>query len=225
MPNREMLIIAYRRTAVALAPMLYKCRMAAAKDRTPYGYEAEKANHWGDGSAQETLAEADRSRFTIVADSLGRAIVDQDCILITGETTGLPELVAHAVRKHGGFTVGISAAHSFVEHQERYGLPSQGSDVVIYTGFGFKGRNVINIRSSDIVVIFGGSIGTLNEFTIAYDEGKIIGVLEGSGGVADHVREIIHALPKKTQATLFFNGDAVQLLGMCLAELARRRGS
>lgn len=175
------------------------------------------------GSAQETLTEADRGHLAVVAESLGRAIVDQDCILITGETTGLPELVTQAVRKHGGFTVGISPAHSVEEHQERYGLP-QASDVVIYTGFGFKGRNVISIRSSDIVVIFRGSIGTLNEFTIAYDEGKIIGILEGTGGVADHVRELVHALAKKTQAALFFERDAVQLLRQCLAELARRRG-
>jgi predicted Rossmann-fold nucleotide-binding protein len=82
------------------------------------------------GSAQETLPEADRGHLTVVAESLGRAIVDEECILITGETTGLPELVAQAVRRHGGFTVGISPAHSFEEHQERYGLPRQGSDVV-----------------------------------------------------------------------------------------------
>jgi uncharacterized protein (TIGR00725 family) len=177
------------------------------------------------GSAQETLSEADWAHLAEVAESLGRAIVDQDCTLITGETTGLPDLVTQAVRKHRGFTVGISPAHSFEEHQERYGFPQQGSDVVIYTGFGYKGRNVINIRSSDIVVIFRGGIGTLNEFTIAYDEGKIIGILEGTGGVADHVGEIVHTLAKKTQAALCFERDAVQLLTRCLAELARRRGS
>jgi uncharacterized protein (TIGR00725 family) len=176
------------------------------------------------GSAQETLSEADQTHFAAVAERLGRAIVDQDCILITGETTGLPELVAQAVDKHGGITVGISPAHSFEEHRERYGLPQQGSDVVIYTGFGYKGRNVINIRSSDIVMIFRGSIGTLNEFTIAYDEGKIIGMLEGTGGVADHVRELVEVLAKKTQAALFFERDAVELLRRCLVELVKRRG-
>ena len=72
--------------------------------------------------------------------------------------------------------------------------PKHGADVIVYTGFGYKGRNVINIRSSDIVLFFGGATGTLNEFTIAYDEGKIIGVLEGSGGVAEHIREIIRIL-------------------------------
>ena len=176
------------------------------------------------GSAQETLAEAERARLTVVAESLGRAIVEQGCLLVTGETTGLPELVVQAVQKHGGFTVGISPAQTSAEHQERYGLPGQGSDLVIYTGFGFKGRNVINIRSSDIVVIFGGSIGTLNEFTIAYDEGKIIGILEGTGGVADHIRELMRALPKQTQAALFFERDPAHLLSLCLAELARQRG-
>jgi uncharacterized protein (TIGR00725 family) len=170
------------------------------------------------GSAQEMPAEADRAHLAVVAESLGRAIVAQDCILLTGETSGLPELVVQAVRRHGGFTVGMA------EHHERYGVPRQGSDLIIYTGFGFKGRNVINIRSSDIVVIFGGSIGTLNEFTIAYDEGKVIGILEGTGGVADQVRELVRALAKPTQAALFFERDAVQLLSMCLAELTRRRG-
>jgi uncharacterized protein (TIGR00725 family) len=174
------------------------------------------------GSAQETLAEADRANLAAVAESLGRAIVEQDCILLSGESTGVPELVVEAVRKHGGFTVGISPAHSFEEHQERYGLPQQGSAVVIYTGFGYKGRNVINIRSSDIVVIVRGSIGTLNEFTIAYDEGKIIGIVEGTGGVADQVRAIVQTLVKKTGAALFFERDAVVLLTMCLTELAKR---
>jgi uncharacterized protein (TIGR00725 family) len=176
------------------------------------------------GSVQEALAEAERARLAVVAESLGRAIAGQGCVLITGETTGLPELVAQAVRQHGGFTVGISAAHSFEEHQERYDLPQQGSDVVIYTGFGFKGRNVINIRSSDIVLILRGSMGTLNEFTIAYDEGKIIGILEGTGGVADQVRTLVHALAKPTYAALFFAREAERLLSMCLAELVRRRG-
>jgi uncharacterized protein (TIGR00725 family) len=175
-------------------------------------------------SAQERLTEADRAHLAVVAESLGRAIANQDCILITGETTGLPELVARAVRMRGGVTVGISLAHSFEEQQERYGVRWQASDIVIYTGFGYKGRNVINIRSSDIVVILRGSIGTLNEFTIAYDEGKIIGILEGTGGVADHVRELVQVLARKTQAALFFERDAVELLRLCLAELARRKG-
>ena len=38
------------------------------------------------------------------------------------------------------------------------------------------GREVVNIRSSDIVVIVGGRSGTLGELAISCDEGKLIGV-------------------------------------------------
>jgi uncharacterized protein (TIGR00725 family) len=112
--------------------------------------------------------------------------------------------------------LGISPAENRHEHVTRYGLPVEGADVIVYTGFGYKGRNVINIRSADIVIIFGGATGTLNEFTIAYDEGKIIGVLEGSGGVADHLREIIAFCKKATAGAVIFNRDPGELVRECL---------
>jgi hypothetical protein len=34
----------------------------------------------------------------------------------------------------------------------------------------------------------------------------------------------MHSLAKKTQAALFFEGDAGELLRLCLAELANRQG-
>ena len=93
-------------------------------------------------------------------------------------------------------------------------------DVIIYTGFGLKGRNVINVRSADIVVLFGGATGTLNEFTIAYDEGKIIGVLEGSGGVTDHIAEIMEFCKKPTRGVVIFDTEAESLLEKCLEALS-----
>jgi hypothetical protein len=89
--------------------------------------------------------------------------------------------------------------------------------VIVYTGFGYKGRNVVNVRSADIVLIIGGATGTLNEFTIAYDEGKIIGVLEGSGGIADHVRDIIQFCNKPAIGKVVFESDPVKLVERCVA--------
>jgi hypothetical protein len=173
-------------------------------------------------SANDALTGAEASRLASVAEALGAAIAKADCILVTGATTGLPDLVARACRKHGGFALGVSPAENRREHVERYGLPADGADVIIYTGFGYKGRNVINVRSADIVLIFGGATGTLNEFTIAYDEGKIIGVLEGSGGVADHLREIIKFCNKATAGAVFFSDDPRQLVEQCLKACAGR---
>ena len=107
-----------------------------------------------------------------------------------------------------------------MEHVKHYGLPADGPDVIIYTGFGLKGRNVINVRSADIILLIGGATGTLNEFTIAYDEGKIIGVLEGSGGVVDHIREIIDFCKKPTRGVVLFDNDPETLIEKCLESLA-----
>ena len=170
-------------------------------------------------SENDGLSESEKARVKELAELLGAALAQQDCILVTGATTGLPDLVAKAFRSYGGFALGISPAHDRKEHLERYGLPDDGADVIIYTGFGYKGRNVINVRSADIVIIFGGATGTLNEFTIAYDEGKIIGVLEGSGGVADHIREVIQFCKKPTQGLVVFDKDPEKLVQRCLKAL------
>jgi uncharacterized protein (TIGR00725 family) len=156
------------------------------------------------------------------ANRLGEVIAERGCILVTGATTGFPDAVSRAARRSGGLTVGISPAFSRDEHVSEYSLPDDGADVIIYTGFGLKGRNVVNIRTSDVVIIFGGGIGTLNEFTIAYDEGKIIGVLEGTGGAADRIKEIITLSSKETKAELAFESNPEVLVDRCLERLNKR---
>jgi uncharacterized protein (TIGR00725 family) len=168
------------------------------------------------GSADNALGEQEKTRLMDLADRLGAAIAARNCILITGATTGLPDLVSRAARRSNALTIGISPAASIEEHVERYLLPTDGADIIIYTGFGLKGRNVVNIRSSDIVIIFGGDMGALNEFTIAYDEGKVIGVLEGSGGIADQIKKIVEASRKKTRSRLIYNADPEALIDSCL---------
>jgi uncharacterized protein (TIGR00725 family) len=170
-------------------------------------------------SNNDALTDREERRLKSLADDLGAALAKHDCILVTGATTGLPDLVARAFRKQGGFALGISPAENRAEHLDRYGLPEEGADVLIYTGFGYKGRNVINIRSADIVIVFGGATGTLNEFTIAYDEGKIIGVLQGSGGIADRIREIIDFCKKPTRGVVLFDDEPARLMQRCLAAL------
>lgn len=61
---------------------------------------------------------------------------------------------------------------------------------LIFTGYGKIGRNVLSIIGCDGVIFIGGGIGTLNEFSIAYHEGKVIGILEGVKGIAEKVLEM-----------------------------------
>ena len=171
------------------------------------------------GSAGDVLTEADGTKLNALAERLGAAIAARGFVLITGATSGLPDMVSRAARVHGGLTIGISPAANREEHTTRWRLPADGTDVLIYTGFGLKGRNVINIRASDIVIIFCGGMGTLNEFTIAYDEGKVIGVLRGSGGVADHIEEIIDFAKKPMRCPVILNEEPEALIDDCVAAL------
>jgi len=130
---------------------------------------------------------------------IGEEIARTGCILLTGSGPGLPYEAVKGTKEAGGFTIGISPASDLREHVERYKFPTESFDVLIFTGFGLKGRNVPFIRTCDGVVAISGRIGTLNEFTIAYDEGKVISLLEGTGGLCDDasIKNFVKATGKK----------------------------
>ena len=177
------------------------------------------------GSASTSMSAEDLHRVDDLAKRLGQKLAAAACVLITGELDGIPGRVVAAHSQHGGLSVGISPASSAVEHAALYATPPCPSTVVIYSGFGFKGRNVIAVRSADIVLLFAGGIGTLNEFTIAYDEGKVIGLLQGTGGVADLAQTLLDTLPvRSTGAVVIADPDPEQLVDRCIARLHEQRG-
>jgi uncharacterized protein (TIGR00725 family) len=177
------------------------------------------------GSASTSIAAEDLQRVDDLAQRLGKKIAAASCVLITGELDGIPGRVVEVHNQHGGLSVGISPAHSAAEHAALYAAPPCPSTVVIYSGFGFKGRNVITVRSADIVILFSGGIGTLNEFTIAYDEGKVIGLLQGTGGVADLAQILLNTLPmRSTGAVVIADPQPEQLVERCIARVCEQRG-
>ncbi len=149
--------------------------------------------------------------------ALGQAIAKRDVILLTGATTGTVYQVGKAAHESGTFHVGISPAHNLQEHLERFKLPVDACDVLIYTGFGLKGRNVVLVRSCDIVLFIAGAMGSLNEFTIAHDEGKIIGCLTHTGGVADEADYLLQKFSKATRAQIFQGEEPNQLVANCIS--------
>jgi uncharacterized protein (TIGR00725 family) len=147
---------------------------------------------------------------------LGQAIARAGCTLVTGACPGLPYDCARGAQAAGGLSVGISPALSRSEHVKRYESPVDAFDVIVYTGSGLMGREVHNIHSSDVIIIVGGRSGTLGEFCIAYDEGKLIGVLQDSGGIADALPEIVPQLGKNTGAMLVYDRDPEALVRRCI---------
>lgn len=143
---------------------------------------------------------------------MGREIARRGYILINGACPGIPDRAAEGAHEEGGLVIGISPAFSEYEHIHEYMSPKH-HDIILYTGMGFMERDIINIRSCDGVILVSGGIGTLNEFTIAYDEGRPLGVLTNSGGISNSIPHVIEQLCKRRiPPNMVFDDDPVKLL-------------
>jgi uncharacterized protein (TIGR00725 family) len=172
------------------------------------------------GSASESGRPEAAQTVIEKAESLARALAKREVLLLTGATTGVVYLVGKTAHDEGAFHIGISPASNQQEHVDQYKLPLDACDAIIYTGFGLKGRNVVLVRSCDVVLFIAGAMGSLNEFTIAHDEGKIIGCLTGTGGVADEAEGLVQKFGKRNQTPVFWNDDPEKLIDICLEALA-----
>ena len=126
-----------------------------------------------------------------LAKELGKEIVRHRAVLVTGATTGVPFWACIGAKEEGGFSIGLSPAKNEKEHIEEYKLPVDYMDMIIYTGFGYSGRNLLLTRSADAVIFGCGRMGTMNEFTIAYEDDKPMGVLEGPWETDEIFREVV----------------------------------
>lgn len=100
------------------------------------------------------------------AEEVGRLIAERGAVLVSGGRTGVMEAACRGAQQAGGLTVGIlpdadrGAANAFV-------------DVAIATGLG-EVRNLVIIRTSDVLIAIAGSHGTLSEIGFALRMGKTV---------------------------------------------------
>ncbi|MAF59355.1 MAG: hypothetical protein QF858_02100 [Candidatus Pacebacteria bacterium] len=134
---------------------------------------------------------------------IGRAIAERGAVLVTGATTGFPFFASIGAKEKGGASIGFSPASTVEEHVNRYKLPTECLDLIVYTGFGFSGRNLLLTRSSDAVIVGCGRIGTINEFTVAYEDRKPIGILEGSWKTDEIIETIIKNAHRENEKIVF----------------------
>jgi len=142
---------------------------------------------------------------------LGEEIAKNNCVLVTGATFGLPNEAIKGTRNNNGISIGISPANSVNEHKNKYKLPMD-DDHIIFTGLGYEGRNLVNIKTSDICLFIKGSIGTLNELTIAIKNEKVIGILTNSGGVSAVVKKLLSQIKINFKPKIIYSNDPIDLI-------------
>lgn len=154
---------------------------------------------------------------------MGGVIAKRGYILMTGGGDGLPYFSSEGAFLNGGLSIGISPGCNVREHVKYYKLPTEYFTSIIFTGMGFMGRESINIQSSDVVIFLAGRSGTLGEFATAYDDGKVLGVLSGIGGIAQHFRQMIPIIEKDTGAVIIEDEDPERLVDRVVAEYLKHR--
>lgn len=175
-------------------------------------------------------AEGDIQKIFNKAHALGKELGRSKAIIITGASTGLPYEVAKTAKENGAEIWGYSQARN-LEDQEKL-APNCDSSIykkLIYIPKTYefalnnaackKYRNVTSTATCDAGIIMAGRWGTLNEFTNLYDMGKIIGVLTGTGGIADEIQNLNSKISKKSKAKLLFSNSPKDLVGKLIIQL------
>ncbi|OGY58659.1 MAG: hypothetical protein A3F24_03085 [Candidatus Colwellbacteria bacterium RIFCSPHIGHO2_12_FULL_44_17] len=152
------------------------------------------------------------------AEEIGKEIARHGLVLVTGATTGAPYWAAKGAKEAGGIVIGFSPAVSEKEHIKME-LPVDYHDMIFYTGYGFSSRNLLLIRSADAVITVCGRIGTLNEFSIAFEDEKPVGVLQESGGIADMIKEILD-VAHRGAAKIVFDAEPRNLVEKIIETLS-----
>lgn len=156
------------------------------------------------------------------AREIGRVIARNGHIVVTGACTGLPHEAVLGAHELKGKCVGFSQEVSLEAHKKA-GLPTKGFSEFVFVPKDYehakdillsrKYRNISLVASIDAAVIISGQTGSMNEFTIAYDTGKVIGVLDGTGGITKRaIKVLLEDTNKKTGAEVFFESDPVKLI-------------
>ncbi len=154
------------------------------------------------------------------AKELGREIARQGAILVTGATTGFPFWAAMGAKEEGGISIGFSPAATEQEHAETFKLPLDYMDMIIYTGFGYPGRDLLLTRSVDIVICGCGRIGTIHEFTVAFEDGKVVGIYEGPWDMGEELKEILEK-SHRPNAKVITGSDPKKLVADAIALLKK----
>jgi len=191
------------------------------------------------GSATDMTAEQTQ-RAMELGNVLGQ-YADQ-IILITGGCSGLPYAVASTAVKQGVEVWGYSPMCSlelqkikyptddisvynklfYVPEQYReFLLSPEGLDVTTDQMLRAKFRNVRSVVNCHAGIILSGRWGTMNEFTNLYDMGKIIGVLTGTGGIANELPALTKKISKSTRAKVLFSHSADKLVKDIFVELKK----
>ena len=94
----------------------------------------------------------------------------------------------------------------------------------MYTGHGYSGRNLLLTRMADAVVVGCGRMGTFNEFTVAFEDKKPIGILEGAWDTDEVFKNLIEKSRRahEMEGKIVFSSDPKELIAKVIAIIEKQ---
>ena len=143
-------------------------------------------------------------RIESMAEAVGRAVAQNNCIMIYGaekDSDSLSTAALRGAKQAGGLTVGVTYGKGKTIWDKK-----GDTDVIICSGLERGGgREFVLVNSCDGIIAISGGSGTMNEMLVAYQLNIPIVVLKGTGGWADAVagkyfdnRKRMKAVPART---------------------------
>jgi uncharacterized protein (TIGR00725 family) len=111
------------------------------------------------------------------AKHIGSELAKAGAVVATGAVGGFGMWAAMGANEASGVTIGFSPASSKEEHENHFRQPSDYLNTVVYTGFGYLGRDLLLARSVDAVVIGLGGKDSAHELSLAHELKKPVFVL------------------------------------------------
>ncbi len=162
------------------------------------------AEHTNDAKSFDALEQAQ---------AIGKEIAEHDCTLTIPATSGFPFWVAKGAHSAGGQVIGFSPAANEREHHTVYNLPTEHMNMIIYSGFGHAGSDLLLSRSSDAIIFGYGGLETVHEFWVAFQDNKPIGILKGDWETDEILFALLRGHEEKfDHSRIIFDKDPQRLL-------------
>ncbi len=156
------------------------------------------------------------------AHRVGELIAQGGHRIITGACNGVPLVAVLGAKSKQGFSIGFTAATTCQAHETLMDTSPTYYDELVCIPEDYlykespvickKYRNVSSVAACDAAIFISGRWGTLNEFSIAFDTGKVIGVLTGIGKFASQAEQLVTFFNKTSSAHIIYQSDPDVLL-------------
>jgi predicted Rossmann-fold nucleotide-binding protein len=114
------------------------------------------------------------------AREIGRQLALHGVTVATASVAGFGMWAALGAYEEGGLVIGFSPASSEVEHRQHFRQPLDYLHTVVFTGFGYLGRDIVMARSVDAVIIGLSDMDTAHELVSSVYANKPVFVIRNN---------------------------------------------